>query len=128
MAFRIQRRPQRGRILAALLGGAVAAVVSRAAKAHSELRRSFPANGALLDRAPDRLELAFNERVQLTGLRLFRDGGGELRWPERRPIRDTDRESIRFPDLEPGAYRVDWRIISADGHPVGGTIRFRYQP
>jgi methionine-rich copper-binding protein CopC len=111
-----------------LLGGAVASLVSRAAKAHSELRRSFPANGALLDRPPDRLDLAFNDRVQLTGLRLFRDGGGELRWPEPRAIRDTESESIRFPELEPGSYRVEWRIISADGHPVGGTIRFRYQP
>jgi methionine-rich copper-binding protein CopC len=98
----------------------------RQAAAHSELRRSVPAPGAVLVRAPERIDLVFGERVQLTALRLFRVGGEEIVLP-RRAIRTADSETIPLPPLAPGAYRVEWRIISADGHPVGGAIRFRIE-
>lgn len=98
----------------------------RPAAAHSELRRSAPAPGAVLAQAPERIELVFSERVQLTALRLFRAGGDEIALP-RRAIRVADTETIDLPPLAPGAYRVEWRIISADGHPVGGAIPFRIE-
>ncbi|MFN9095079.1 MAG: copper resistance CopC family protein, partial [Alphaproteobacteria bacterium] len=90
------------------------------------LRRSVPAAGAVLMQAPEQIELHFNERVQLTALRLFRDGSEEISLP-RRSIRTTSREIIALPPLPPGAYRAEWRIISADGHPVGGVIPFRIE-
>lgn len=98
----------------------------RPAQAHSELRRSVPAPGAVLDRAPERIELHFSERVQLTALRLRRADGTEIALP-RRPIRPERMEVIALPPLEPGDYRAEWRIISADGHPVGGVIPFRVE-
>jgi methionine-rich copper-binding protein CopC len=61
--------------------------------------------------------------VQLTALRLRRVGGEEVALP-RRPIREATSEVIALPALPPGEYRAEWRIISADGHPVGGTITF----
>ena len=96
------------------------------AAAHSELRRSVPAAGAVLMQAPEQMELHFNERVQLTALRLFRDGSEEISLP-RRAIRSATTEIIALPPLTPGAYRAEWRIISADGHPVGGVIPFRIE-
>ena len=92
--------------------------------AHSELRRSVPAASAVLDQPPDRIELYFSERVQLTALRLHRVGGDEIMLP-RRSIREATSETIALPPLTPGEYRAEWRIISADGHPVGGVIPFR---
>lgn len=97
------------------------------ARAHSELRRSVPAAGAVLRASPERIELHFNERVQLTALRLFGPGNAEVMLP-RRPIREAATEAIALPPLPPGAYRAEWRIISADGHPVGGSISFRVEP
>jgi len=97
------------------------------AAAHSELRRSVPAAGAVLDRPPERIELHFNERVRLTVLRLHRVGGDEIALP-RRTIREATSETIPLPPLAPGDYRAEWRIISADGHPVGGVIPFRVEP
>ena len=93
------------------------------AAAHSELRASIPAPGAVLDCPPDRIELQFNEGVQLTALRLHRVEGDEVELP-RREIRESNVETIALPPLEPGDFRAEWRIISADGHPVGGTILF----
>lgn len=93
------------------------------ASAHSELRASVPAVGAVLDCAPDQIELQFNEGVQLTALRLHRVDGAEIALP-RREIRAARGETIDLPPLEPGDFRAEWRIISADGHPVGGVIPF----
>ena len=102
-------------------------VAAGPAWAHSELRRSVPAASAVLEKAPDRIELHFDERVQLTALRLHRVGGDEIALP-RRSIREATSETIALPPLVPGDYRAEWRIISADGHPAGGVIPFRIEP
>lgn len=112
----------RRRLLLAVLFAATAAPVA----AHSELRRSVPTVGAVLDRPPERMELHFNEGVQLTALRLHRVGGDEIPLPRRR-IREATSETIALPPLAPGEYRAEWRIISADGHPAGGVIPFRIE-
>jgi methionine-rich copper-binding protein CopC len=96
------------------------------AAAHSELRRSVPAAGAVLMHAPEQIELHFNERVQLTALRLYHEGSEEISLP-RRAIRTATTEIITLPPLPAGAYRAEWRIISADGHPAGGVIPFRIE-
>ena len=101
-------------------------LASLPAAAHSELRRSMPAAGAVLMQAPEQMELHFNERVQLTALRLYREGSEEISLP-RRAIRSATTEIIALPPLPPGAYRAEWRIISADGHPAGGVIPFRIE-
>lgn len=93
------------------------------AVAHSELRGSSPEAGAVLDCAPAQIALEFTEGVQLTALRLHRVEGDEVALP-RRAIREARQETIALPPLEPGAFRAEWRVISADGHPVGGVIPF----
>lgn len=98
-------------------------VAAQPAAAHSELRGSIPAVGAVLDCAPDRIELQFNEGVLLTALRLHRVDGAEIELP-RRVIREAALEIIELPPLEPGEFRAEWRIISPDGHDVGGAIPF----
>src|SRR3712207_7466965 len=45
----------------------------------------------------------------------------------RRPPRSTlfpYTTLVRSPVLAPGGYRVQWRILSADGHPVDGSFVF----
>lgn len=103
--------------------GLMAVVVASPAAAHSELRGSVPASGEELECAPDHIALEFNQSVQLTALRLYQVGGDEIALP-RRSIREASSENIDLPPLTPGEFRAEWRIISADGHPVGGTITF----
>jgi methionine-rich copper-binding protein CopC len=99
--------------------------LSNPALAHSELRASKPAHGQRLDVAPPKLELHFNEKVQVTAVRLF-DAAGKERPIERdRSLNERSTYEAPAPALEAGAYRIEWRAISADGHPVGGVIRFR---
>ena len=94
------------------------------AAAHSELQRSLPAAGAVFDQSPERIELYFYERVRVTALRLRRVDGDEVPLP-RRTIREGRSETVALPQLAPGEYRAEWRIISADGHAAGGVIPFR---
>jgi methionine-rich copper-binding protein CopC len=111
------------RILALLV-----VLVASPALAHSELRGSEPSSGAVLVASPDRVALRFNERVTVTTLRL-RDGRGLIITLETSGGLDAASEKIgrlRAP-LVPGAYDIDWAALSADGHPIGGRIRFVIQ-
>jgi methionine-rich copper-binding protein CopC len=103
---------------------AVSSLMAGAALAHSELRNSTPANGARLSSSPAAIVLNFNEPVQVTATRLYRDNGAEITLPRPRAADSVRSLQTAAPPLEPGAYRLEWRIISADGHPVGGVIRF----
>jgi len=114
---------RRGAALAAL-----ACIGARSAAAHSLLVGSEPAEGAALPASPEAITLRFNERVQLTALRLFAADGAE--WPVARPRDLAPRAEhgarIARP-LQAGAWRATWRAISADGHEIGGTLRFRVE-
>lgn len=98
------------------------------AVAHSLLLGGEPAEGAVLRVAPRQIILRFNEPVQLTALRLFAADNAE--WPLQRPrdmaARPEHRAEIAR-ELTPGAWRTVWRAISADGHEIGGTLRFRLE-
>ena len=94
------------------------------ALAHSELRSTSPRDGARLAVAPTRIELAFNEDVQVTALRLFDAAGAEILLPRRRAREPRRGDAVELPALAAGGYRVRWAAISADGHPISGTFRF----
>lgn len=102
--------------------------VAAPAVAHSLLIGSEPAEGAVLHAAPGQITLRFNEAVQVTALRLFAADAAE--WPLRR-LRDLAAQREHRADiareLRPGAWRAVWRAISADGHEIGGTLRFRLE-
>lgn len=94
------------------------------AKAHSELRATEPGNGARLAAPPVEFVLRFNEPVQLTALTLRDEAGGQKRMALPRDTTPRAVERLAAPPLAPGAWRLEWRAISADGHPVRGTVRF----
>ena len=37
----------------------------------------------------------------------------------------ADRLTAAVPSLDPGAWRVEWRVLSTDGHVVSGRFSFR---
>lgn len=93
--------------------------------AHSELSGSTPAQGARLAAPPAEFVLRFNEPVQVTSLRLL-DAAGQAQPLHRAGDATPAREARATPaaPLPPGALRLEWRAISADGHPIRGTLRF----
>lgn len=100
------------------------------AAAHSLLLESSPAAGATLTAGPPRLVLRFNNRLEhrLSRVRLVDEHGGSR--PLILTVADTgvDRLTAAVPPLAPGTYRVDWRVLSTDGHIVDGSFSFRVVP
>lgn len=91
--------------------------------AHASLVASTPPAGAVLPQAPAAVRLAFNEPVSPLLVKIIRPDGS-ARDIAHVQARDTDLE-VPLPALDQhGSYGLSWRVISADGHPVGGTLTF----
>jgi copper transport protein len=116
----IRRKP---RLAEAMLLALLLAAASEGAHAHAVLVESTPVDGAVLDRAPDRVRLRFNEPVQVILLRLV-DESGQATPLAQDPETMPDRVEAPLPSLSPGSYVVSWRLLSVDGHPVGGAAFF----
>jgi methionine-rich copper-binding protein CopC len=123
-------RPIPGALAPAVLGLALVLATGAAgpASAHAELRAAEPAEGAVLSAPPARISLSFTEPMQVTSLRLL-DEAGRNAAPPGRPAHGGHRRAradVPGP-LPPGAYRIEYRGLSADGHVGGGAVRFRLE-
>jgi copper transport protein len=109
------------RILALVL---VVLLASPAAWAHAVLQRTSPAADSVSAAAPERIELLFNEPVQILGLRLI-DAAGQGRSPAGAPAVRDGQVLWPLPERLPdGRYLVSWRVSSLDGHIIGATFTF----
>jgi copper transport protein len=96
---------------------------SNAACAHASLVRSDPADGVVVAQPPPKVTLTFNEPVSPLALRLVAPGGAVV------DLKDIEARgatvAVALPaGLARGTHLLSWRVISADGHPVGGALTF----
>jgi methionine-rich copper-binding protein CopC len=100
------------------------------ASAHAELVSSDPKDGASLAKAPAKLILVFSEELQADGnLITVTDAKGaqvdngdttlDLSDPNRVTLTITLKSG-----LGDGAYKVDWKNMSTDGHAEEGSLSF----
>jgi copper transport protein len=101
----------------------VTALLPSAAWAHASLIASDPANDALVAHAPATLTLTFNEPVEPLTIRVVDQSGAGATVTQ---IRRDGAQLVLTPPaiLSDGAHVISWRVISADGHPVGGSTTF----
>ena len=100
------------------------------ASAHTDLQVSTPEDGESLEIAPEEIRLTFSEELfeELVEISIL-DATGDLYSTievEQTPPPGTD---VIFPwptQAPPGEYSIAYRVVSADGHPVTGTISFSY--
>ncbi|MGH3392604.1 MAG: copper resistance CopC family protein [Actinomadura sp.] len=113
-----------------MIAGAIAAaalVITSAmpAAAHTALRASSPKDGGKIDVAPSELLLEFSEPIRKSGFRLVVQGPDDSEYQAGAPRISGDTLTQPLKQLGPtGEYRVEFRIVSADGHPLTGGIRF----
>ena len=113
-------------LVAALAQAALLVVVGAAApaSAHATLISTDPAEGAVLEAAPDQVTFMFNESVigVPAGIQVFDATGNEVASSasveEARLVVDLEGE------VDEGTLVVVWRLVSADGHPIGGSLTF----
>ncbi|GIJ09261.1 copper resistance CopC family protein [Micromonospora andamanensis] len=94
------------------------------AAAHNQLTGSTPRAGARVADAPERVELRFlarlNEQtttVTITGPDNVDAAGGQPRFA-------GNRVSVPFTPGAAGLYIIGYRLVSDDGHPISGEVRF----
>lgn len=94
--------------------------------AHSRLESSSPADGATLDAGPGQVALTFNEDMP-PGFDVVTVVGPDGRaWQNGQVTTSGQTVSVPVAPLGPaGRYQVGWRVVSADGHPVEGSISFQ---
>ncbi|MEP6565557.1 MAG: copper resistance protein CopC, partial [Mesorhizobium sp.] len=109
-------------VLAVLVLLAAIALPDRAF-AHAALIKTDPADGAVLEQSPTQFSLTFSEPVSPLVLTLIRPDGTPVPLTSFRLSDQTI--TIDNPQvLKSGTHVLSWRVISADGHPVGGSALF----
>ena len=95
------------------------------ASAHSAVVGSNPENGASIQVAPDKVSVTFNEALQAQFAALTVTGPDGNLWTKSDPSVEGPTVSADLGDLGPtGVYTIAYRVTSADGHPVNGTLTF----
>jgi copper transport protein len=109
------------RITAALIVLLTALVHTSAALAHASLVRAEPADGALVAEPPATLRLTFNEPVTPLVMRLVAPDGAVTTVAA---TAENTIVTVKPGALKRGTHVLSWRVTSADGHPVGGSLTF----
>jgi methionine-rich copper-binding protein CopC len=118
-------RRRRWRLLAVLAITCAVLGVPRAAWAHNALIGTDPEDQTTVSRPPRAVVLTFNEPAITTGTKVLVSGpSGEATSGVPRLVDNTVEQPLS-PNLPAGDYTVQWRVTSADGHPVNGTFTFR---
>ncbi|MFJ5714861.1 copper resistance CopC/CopD family protein [Neobacillus sp. NPDC093127] len=97
--------------------------------AHAYIKKSTPLEDEILEKAPSEVMIQFNETIQPAfnsikvfdseGNRVDKENGGVD------PSQPTILKSGLKPNLPDGTYRIKWKAVSSDGHPVEGVIGFQ---
>ncbi|WP_322921460.1 copper resistance protein CopC [Nocardioides renjunii] len=128
MTPRSSRRRAAGWLLlaSALVHAALLLVLGTAspAAAHATLVSTDPAEGAVLEAAPDQVTFTFNESVigVPAGIQVFDASGEEV--ASTASVRQAQLVVGLDEEVGRGTLVVVWRLVSADGHPVGGSLSF----
>ncbi|WOS63916.1 copper resistance CopC/CopD family protein [Sinorhizobium fredii] len=94
-----------------------------AAFAHASLVETSPVDNAVLTEAPATFSMTFSEPVSPLALRLVKPDGSSTSL-ERFVLRDRRLDVDSPHDLAQGTHVLSWRVISEDGHPIGGSVVF----
>lgn len=115
--------------IVATVAGVLALTVGLAAPAgaHAVVVASTPADGERLSTAPAEVTITFSEAVtsDLGGITVLSSPAGDRvdNDDTTQPTATTVRASLK-PDLPDGTYAVTYKVVSADGHPISGAIKF----
>jgi methionine-rich copper-binding protein CopC len=114
-------------VLALLSVPVLALLLPAAGWSHAYLVRSVPAARTTVARAPERVQVWFNERLEPAYSRLSVWGRDSKRVDAADVAVAADeptRLSVGVPALPAGAYTVKYRVLSVDGHVVEGEFAF----
>ncbi|MBB5958754.1 hypothetical protein FHS29_005363 [Saccharothrix tamanrassetensis] len=116
-------------LLACLLAGGAALATAGPALAHNVLVSSDPKDGQALEAGPAEITLTFDQPVQAGDKfnTITVRGPENTQWQaDGEPTVKNNSVTFKVRPLGPAAeYDVGYRILSADGHPVTGSLKFK---
>ncbi|MCU4965074.1 copper resistance CopC family protein, partial [Bacillus paranthracis] len=105
-------------------------LIPKSASAHAYVVKSNPTENETLKKAPSVVKIEFDEDIQISSFNTLyvRDTSGK-----RVDLKDAhiDKKNKKLleaglkENLKNGLYSIQWKVISADGHPIQGVIPFR---
>jgi copper resistance protein C len=121
------RHPQLATRLAAVVAIVIGTILAVAtpASAHARLQSSDPKNGSTVKEALSDIKLVFSEEINSRFATVVVTGPDDEKVADGKPEVDGRILTQRLkPDLANGGYRIAFRVVSADGHPIGEELRF----
>ena len=109
----------------------VIAVVARV-EAHAFLLRAEPRVGSKVNKVPTEVRVWFSETVKagVSSIQVFDVSGKQV--DKKDTHSDRSNRAVLcvslISTLTPGAYKVVWRVTSADTHVTSGDFRFQIVP
>jgi methionine-rich copper-binding protein CopC len=112
-------------LLAVLLALAAVLLGATRADAHNALQGTDPADGSTVATPPTHVTLTFDQPAQALGTEIVVLGpDGSTVSTGTAELVDTTVAQALAADLPAGDYTVQWRVTSADGHPLSGELTF----
>lgn len=103
----------------------VAALTAAPASAHNTLQATDPKDGETLAQAPEAITLTFDDKVIDMGSLIVVTGPDGTEVADGAPVIDSNIVTQPLSNSLPaGEYEVQWRVTSADGHPIDGEFTF----
>lgn len=97
--------------------------------AHSYVQQSVPAQNEVLDKAPDKITLLFNESIQPAYYQIVLMDSSGQKIDGVKAVIDSKNAALLEANipvkLADDIYNISWKAVSGDGHPVEGGIVFQ---
>lgn len=97
--------------------------LAETAFAHASLVETIPADNTVIADAPTTFSMTFSEAVSPLSLKLVGPDGSSVGL-ERYELRNRTLEIKPQSRLVRGTHVLVWRVVSEDGHPIGGSVIF----
>ena len=124
---RPRRRPAPRVGLIALLTALAAVGFAGPAAAHDVLISSDPADGSTVQTAPATVTLTFDQPVQDFEPVITMTGPDGQSYQSGSPTVDSTVVTSAVGEIiQAGEYVIAYRVVSADGHPVTGEVKFQF--
>ncbi|MEH7304878.1 copper resistance CopC/CopD family protein [Neobacillus drentensis] len=97
--------------------------------AHAYIKKSTPLENETVEKAPAEVMIRFDETIQpaFNSIKVFDSNGKRVDQNDGRidPKQPSILKSGLQNNLPNGSYRIKWKVVSSDGHPVEGVIPFQ---
>lgn len=117
--------------LAGILGFTLLVAPIPAALAHAFLDHATPAVGSAVRGSPDTLTIWFTEPLEpaFSTIKVLDAAGKPVDRGDTAPGADGPAVlKVGLTPLDPGEYRVEWRVLSVDTHVTEGKFTFSVRP